>query len=98
MNWEQAISAYKSYLQIERGLSKNAVESYVYDIQKLQKSVSNNAKALPITIDKDTVLEGVYESVKSLSERSQARFISGLKSFLTTWYLKNTEQTTLWKW
>ena len=55
MNWEQAISAYKSYLQIERGLSKNAVESYVYDIQKLQKSVSNNAKALPITIDKDTV-------------------------------------------
>ena len=36
---------------------------------------------MPITIDKDTVLEGVYESIKPLSERSQARFISGLKSF-----------------
>ena len=81
MNWEQAISAYKSYLQIERGLSKNALESYIFDVQKLQKSVSNNQQNLPITIDKDTVLEGVYESVKPLSERSQARFISGLKSF-----------------
>jgi integrase/recombinase XerD len=58
MNWEQAISAYKSYLQIERGLSKNAVESYIFDIKKLPKSVSSNAKTLPITIDKDTVLEG----------------------------------------
>jgi len=81
MNWDQAISAYKSYLQIERGLSKNAVESYIFDVQKLQKSVSSNPKTLPITIDKDTVLEGVYESIKPLSERSQARFISGLKSF-----------------
>ena len=81
MNWDQAISAYKSYLQIERGLSKNAVESYIFDVQKLQKSVSSNPKSLPITIDKDTVLEGVYESIKPLSERSQARFISGLKSF-----------------
>ena len=79
MNWDQAISAYKSYLQIERGLSKNAVESYIFDVQKLQKSVSSNPKTLPITIDKDTVLEGVYESIKPLSERSQARFISGLK-------------------
>ena len=83
MNWEQAIRSYKSYLQIERGLSKNAVESYVLDVEKLRNAVSKKHQDLPVSIDKDTVLEGIYESSKTLSARSQARFISGLKSFFS---------------
>jgi len=84
MNWEQAAKSYTDYLRIERGLSKNAIDSYSLDLKKLKKYlVSHHLTVSPVNIDKDTVLQCVYEASKNLSARSQSRLISGLKSFFS---------------
>lgn len=82
MNWKQAISDYKYYLRIERGLSANSVENYGLDIQKLVNYLEqHNIQSPPTVIDLETLQNFIYEAAKSLSVRSQARLISGLKSF-----------------
>lgn len=82
MNWKQAISDYKYYLRIERGLSVNSVENYGLDIQKLVNYLEqHNIQSPPTVIDLETLQSFIYEAAKSLSVRSQARLISGLKSF-----------------
>lgn len=82
MNWKQAQKDYEHYLKIERGLANNSIENYGRDIEKLvlfldQNSLSEN----PIKIQKETVQKFIYEIAKVVNPRSQARIISGLKSF-----------------
>jgi integrase/recombinase XerD len=82
MNWSQALQDYCHYLKIERGLSDNSIKNYNYDIQKLINFLDTvNSSATPITIDKEVIQKFVYESAKTMSPRSQARLLSGLKGF-----------------
>ena len=82
MKWPQAITHYQNYLKIERGLSKNSIFNYTFDINKLVKwMVSNNIKTSPINIEKETLQEFIYNIAKELNPRSQGRIISGLKGF-----------------
>lgn len=82
MKWPQAITHYQNYLKIERGLSKNSISNYTFDINKLVKwMVSNNIKTSPINIEKETLQEFIYNIAKELNPRSQGRIISGLKGF-----------------
>jgi integrase/recombinase XerD len=82
MNWNSYIKNYQSYLKIERGLSKNSVESYIMDVEKLNNYlIENNIQTSPISIKEETVQEFIYFVSKDINPRSQARLISGLKSF-----------------
>jgi integrase/recombinase XerD len=82
MKWLQALTDYKLYLQIERGLSKNSIENYSYDIKKLINYLENNTiAATPITIDNGLIKQFIYSIAKSINPRSQARLISGLRNF-----------------
>ena len=82
MKWPQAITHYQNYLKIERGLSKNSISNYTFDINKLVKwMVLNNIKTSPINIEKETLQEFIYTIAKELNPRSQGRIISGLKGF-----------------
>ncbi len=82
MNWEQASKSFENYLRIERGLSKNAIDSYKLDILKLSRLLETEGSASnPISISHERVLAAVYEAAKTINARSQSRFISGLKSF-----------------
>ena len=82
MDWNQAIKDYKSYLKIERGLSLNSIVSYENDIISLKNYIlDNKIKESPIECTPDTVNSFIYKSSKKNSSRSQARKISGLKSF-----------------
>jgi len=82
MNWSQAINDYQNYLKIERGLSKNSIANYTLDIEKLHLFLDNNhIEISPIKIDKETIRQFIYTIAKELNPRSQARIISGLKSF-----------------
>jgi len=82
MNWNSYIKNFQSYLKIERGLSKNSIESYVLDVEKLQQYLlQNDINVSPVTINEETIQEFIYESSKHINPRSQARLISGLKSF-----------------
>jgi len=82
MNWTNAINDYTTYLKIERGLSENTIENYKRDILKLDTFISENEiKVNPTKIDKETIQQFVYQQSKLVSPRSQARIISGLRSF-----------------
>jgi integrase/recombinase XerD len=82
MKWIQAIQDYKSYLHIERGLSKNSIANYVYDLQKLVHWLeSNEISESPINISENTLHEFIYQIAKEVNPRSQSRIISGLRGF-----------------
>ncbi len=82
MNWKQAVTDYQHYLRIERGLSQNSITSYSRDLKKLYEFIAaNDLDDTPISITKGTVQQFIYEIAKILNARSQARIISGLKSF-----------------
>ena len=82
MNWQQAISDYINYLKIERGLSKNSIDSYQRDVQKLVFFLDDNTISIhPTYIKSDDIQAFIYHVSKQLNARSQARLISGLRSF-----------------
>ncbi len=82
MKWQQAIQDYKNYLSLERGLSDNSVESYVRDVKKLILFLEKHQNSIsPIKIDSAVLKQFIYDVSKELHPRSQARLISGLKSF-----------------
>ena len=90
MNWKQALYDYKLYLKLERGLSKNSIQSYTRDIEKLMHFLDTHSlKDGPIQIGKDTVQQFIYEIAKTVNPRSQARIISGLKSFFNYLIFEN---------
>jgi len=82
MKWQQAIKDYQLYLKIERGLSQNSIDSYARDIKKLLIFLEENSISVsPIAIDNNTIQQFIYDVSKSINARSQARLISGLRSF-----------------
>ncbi len=82
MNWEQALTDYRYYLKIERGLSENSVQAYVRDIRKFAEFLEGSEQeTLPVKVTETEVREFVYQTSNSISARSQARLISGLRSF-----------------
>jgi integrase/recombinase XerD len=84
MNWKTYIKSYQSYLRIERGLSKNTIENYSFDMERLCLFLEQNAISVsPIKISEETVQQFIYSVSKEVNPRSQARIISGLKSFFS---------------
>ncbi len=84
MNWNSYIKSYQSYLKIERGLSKNTIDNYTFDIERLCQFLETNTISVsPINIKEETLQEFIYSVSKELNPRSQARIISGLKSFFS---------------
>jgi len=82
MNWSNAQKDFQHYLKIERGLADNSIESYVMDVEKLALFLDRNSIVVnPFQIQKETIQQFIYEIAKVVNPRSQARIISGLKSF-----------------
>ncbi len=99
MNWSESIKAFKSYLLLERGLSENTLENYVFDVQKLTAYLEkHNIKFGPTKVDSDQLLQFIYETAKDVKPSSQSRLLSGLRSFfdfLITEGLRNNNPVTL---
>jgi integrase/recombinase XerD len=81
--WEAYKKGFKAWLQLERSLSDNSVESYLRDIEKLTgyMQASGNMKT-PDEIE----LKDLQQFLKWINElgmtaTSQARIISGIRSF-----------------
>lgn len=91
MSWPSYIKGFRSYLQLERSLSGNSIEAYEHDIEKLHQYVE--FKKLSGGPDKIT-LEDLQGFIKWINElgmgaRSQARLLSGIKSFYKYLILEN---------
>lgn len=84
MNWNIHIKSFQSYLKIERGLSQNTIDNYTFDINRLCLFLTqNNIQISPEKITDQVLQEFIYEVSKQVNARSQARIISGLKSFFS---------------
>jgi integrase/recombinase XerD len=82
MKWQNAIRDYQLYLKIERGLSPNTIDSYTKDLEKLCLFLDSNAISIsPIVIESAVIKQFIYDIAQKVNPRSQARIISGLRSF-----------------
>jgi integrase/recombinase XerD len=82
MNWSTYIKSFQSYLKIERSLSTNTIANYSFDLLRLTNYLeSNGISKNPITIGEEEIQQFIYFVSKEVNPRSQARIISGLKSF-----------------
>lgn len=83
MAWDIYIQEYENYLKLERSLSPNSVEAYVRDVSKLKQFLElTGSEITPLQISM-VELQNFIEYINELgmSAFSQARIISGLKSF-----------------
>ncbi len=82
LKWSSALKDYRHYLKIERGLSENSIKNYVFDVQKLILFLDQyEITVSPVSISGDIIQQFIYEAAKNVNARSQARIISGLRSF-----------------
>lgn len=94
MKWTHALKDFEHYLQIERGLSKNTLESYRLDVNKLMAYLESNLITTgPIEINNETIKRFVYELAKTVNSRTQSRVISGLRSFFDYLIFENYRKT-----
>ncbi len=93
--WETYKKGFKNYLQLEKSLSDNTVEAYLRDIELLtQWLLTKKTLRSPADIN----LKNLQAFVKSIAElgmtaSSQARIISGIKSFYKYCLLENISKT-----
>ncbi len=81
--WEPYKKGFNAYLQLEKSLSAHSIEAYQRDLDKLTQFLMLKGKMVG---PQDIVLKDLQEFVKwvaelGLSDRSQARIISGLRAF-----------------
>ncbi len=94
MKWSQALKDYQSYLKIERGLSANSIQNYSYDIVKLIKYLEEHSIEIsPIRVTEEDLQGFIYHLAKKMNARSQARIISGLKSFFNYLIFEDYRET-----
>lgn len=72
---------YKTYLRLEKGLSNNSVEAYLTDLDKLDNFIeSEGLRYEEVTYDHLQQFVAQLRDI-GIHPRSQARIISGIKSF-----------------
>ena len=83
MDWHSTLKDYEGFLKLEKGLSANSVEAYMADIQKLIQYLQlQQWIGGPEGLSHDHLHHFlVWISELGLSPRSQARILSGLKTF-----------------
>lgn len=83
MKWEEGKKGYENYLKLEKSLSENSIAAYINDINKLIDFLNVNFKKIAPEKVKLSQLKSFIEwlNEKGVSPRTQARTISGIKSF-----------------
>jgi len=83
MKWEDSKKGYENYLKLEKSLSQNSVAAYINDINKLIDFLDKNYKKVAPDKVKLPHLKSFVEwlNERGVSPRTQARTISGIKSF-----------------
>ncbi|MDR2146869.1 MAG: site-specific tyrosine recombinase XerD [Tannerella sp.] len=76
------IHKYETYLSLEKGLSENTAEAYFDDLKKLIQFIDNEKNITIFNITYGQLQQFVSQLYDlGISARSQARIISGIKSF-----------------
>ena len=90
MKWDVALDNFKNYLKIERNLSINTIESYLFDIKKLINFLKKNKiEKNPNELTSKITKEFIYNISKKVKPPTQARIISGIRRFFDYLILEN---------
>ncbi len=83
MKWDDSIKGFEEYLRLEKGLSGNSINAYINDITKLLEFIKTNFKGITPQKVRLNHLKSFIEFLneKGVSPRTQARTISGIKSY-----------------
>jgi integrase/recombinase XerD len=77
------LKEYSTYLRLERGLSSNSIKAYLNDVQKLLQFITGSGQALADVGHEDLVHFITWLNELGMLPNSQARVISGLKSYFS---------------
>ena len=95
MNWKRALKEYRNYLVLEKALSNNSVEAYLRDVKKLSSFCTENKEITDSTKVSITILREfiIHLHECKSSNKSQARILSGIKSFYHYLSIENVIDT-----
>jgi integrase/recombinase XerD len=81
--WEPYKKGFKAYLQLERSLSANSIEAYLSDLEKLTSFLlATEIKKNPAELELSDLQKFVkWIAELGMTQSSQARIISGLRTF-----------------
>lgn len=81
--WASYLKGFKAYLQLERSMSDNTVEAYLHDVAMLRDHIQ--AEYTGVSVERITLehLQSLLATINALelSAATQARVLSGVKSF-----------------
>lgn len=81
--WEAYLKGFKAYLQLERSMSDNTIEAYLHDIAMLRDHINDVYAGTAVESVQLEHLQSLMAAIYDLglSAATQARVLSGVKSF-----------------
>lgn len=95
-DWETLSENYRTFIVAEKNLSTNTVESYMRDLQQLREFVSTQVGDInPTEVTAAHIEEFMAATFDNgLSKSSQARLLSGVKSFFNFLLISDITETS----
>jgi integrase/recombinase XerD len=83
LTWKQSFRNFETYLRLEKSLSENSIEAYLYDVSKLERYLIESGSEITPAIVTYTDLKGflVWYSADNKNTRTQSRVLSGIRAF-----------------
>jgi integrase/recombinase XerD len=96
MNWKYAINGFRAHLMLERSMSANSLDAYMRDVTKLQQFLElKNLTLKPTEVTTELIADLMqYLESLGLEATSQARTLSGLKTFYRFLLLEDAIETS----
>ena len=93
--WDAYKKGYRAYLQLEKSLSDHSVEAYLHDVDKLTQFLQDNhSLKTPSEIETEDLRTFIrFVNQLGVAASSQARMISGIRSFYKYCLLENISKT-----
>ena len=88
--WREILRRYRIYMQLEKHLSQNTIEAYMRDIKQFQHFILHRYDCLPKDVARENIeryMDWLYD--RGSKKSSQARQLSGIKSFFNYLLLKD---------
>jgi integrase/recombinase XerD len=83
LSWKQSVRNFEIYLRLEKSLSENSIEAYLYDVSKLAHyftEIEGNIQPASLSYNNLRSFLGWY-NLENNNARSQSRLISGIRAF-----------------
>lgn len=91
MAWNNEIKQFKIHLRLEKSLSTNSIQAYTRDIDKLDFFINENKNNIGVSNIEANHITALLKHLTELgvAATSQARILSGIKSFFNFLLLEN---------